>query len=80
MKTPRDLSWRDVVKALSRFGYVVVRQKGSHIRLTTQVGGEDHLAVPAHDPIRVGTLEAIVSKAAQHFHKSKSEMMEALFG
>jgi predicted RNA binding protein YcfA (HicA-like mRNA interferase family) len=80
MKTPRDLSWRDAVKALSRFGYVVVRQKGSHIRLTTQQGGEDHLAVPAHDPVRVGTLEAIVAKAALHFHKSKSEMMEELFG
>ena len=79
MKTPRDLSWRDVVKALGRFGYVIVRQKGSHIRLTTQMGGEDHLAVPAHDPLRVGTLEAIVAKAALHFHKTKNQMMEELF-
>jgi predicted RNA binding protein YcfA (HicA-like mRNA interferase family) len=61
MKTPRDLSWWDVVKALSRFGYTIVRQKGSH-------------------PIRVGALEAIVAKAAMHFKKTKSEMMEDLFG
>jgi predicted RNA binding protein YcfA (HicA-like mRNA interferase family) len=80
MKTPRDLSWRDVVRALARRGYVVVRQRGSHIRLTTSQGGTHHLSVPAQDPIRVGTLEGIVAEASQHFGMTKNELMEELFG
>ncbi len=80
MKTPRDLSSRDVVRELKRFGYVVVRQDGSHIRLTTQQGGEGHLTVPVHDPLRVGTLEQIVGMAAKHFGMSKVDMMRKLFG
>lgn len=80
MKTPRDLSWQDVVRALARRGYAVVRRRGSHIRLTTSLGGTHHLSVPAHDPIRVGTLEGIVTEAAQHFGTTKNELMEELFG
>jgi len=33
MKLPRDLSGDDLAKHLGKFGYEVVRQKGSHIRL-----------------------------------------------
>ncbi|MDJ0658694.1 MAG: type II toxin-antitoxin system HicA family toxin [Crocosphaera sp.] len=35
MKLPRDLSSDDLIKALSKLGYGVTRQTGSHIRLTT---------------------------------------------
>ncbi|MDB5324199.1 MAG: YcfA family protein [Phycisphaerales bacterium] len=80
MKAPRDKSWQEVVRALGRFGYQIVRQSGSHIRLTTSQNGEHHVTVPAHNPIRVGTLNAIVRDVARHFGKSLSEMMESLFG
>jgi predicted RNA binding protein YcfA (HicA-like mRNA interferase family) len=33
MKLPRNLDANDLIKALSRIGYAVVRQTGSHIRL-----------------------------------------------
>jgi len=33
VKLPRDLSGKDVVKALKKLGFVVEHQKGSHIRL-----------------------------------------------
>jgi predicted RNA binding protein YcfA (HicA-like mRNA interferase family) len=80
MKTPRDKSWQEVVQALGQFGFEIVRQTGSHIRLTTHQKGEHHVTVPAHDPVRVGTLNAIVRDVARHFGMSPSEMMEALFG
>lgn len=35
MKLPRDLSGEALAKALSKLGYVVDRQTGSPIRLTT---------------------------------------------
>lgn len=60
MKLPRDLAAADLEKALRRaLGYQCTRQSGSHRRLTTQTGGEHHLSIPAHDPLKLGTLRAI---------------------
>ncbi|WP_233153837.1 type II toxin-antitoxin system HicA family toxin [Scytonema sp. HK-05] len=56
MKLPRDLSSRELVKALARLGYEVSHQTGSQIRLTTLRNGEHHVTVPAHDPIKIGHL------------------------
>ena len=48
MKLPRDVSGMELVAALAVRGYQVTRQSGSHVRLTTQLGGEQHhLTVPA---------------------------------
>ena len=56
MKLPRDLSARELIKALSSLGYRMTRQKGAHIRVTTQQGGNHHVTIPDHNPIRVGTI------------------------
>lgn len=56
MKLPRDLSGRDLSKALRKLGYEITRQTGSHIRLTTQRKGEHHLTIPDHASLKVGTL------------------------
>lgn len=67
MKLPRDLSSGDLEKALWRtFGYAFNRQVGSHRRLTTQMNGAHHLTVPAHDPLKPGTLRAILREVAAH--------------
>ena len=68
MKFPRDISGADLVKALRRLDYSVTRQKGSHIRVTTQRNGEHHEVVPSHNPIRTGTLHSILKSIAAH-HK-----------
>ena len=66
MRIPRDLSANDIIKALKKYGYTVTRQTGSHIRLTTQQGGQHHTTVPNHKPISVGTLRQILSDVANH--------------
>lgn len=66
MKLPRDLSGQDLVKTLKILGYEVSHQTGSHIRLTTQEKGEDHITIPAHNPLKVGTLNAILKTVANH--------------
>ncbi|MDK2869656.1 MAG: hypothetical protein PWP39_891 [Pyrococcus sp.] len=33
MKLPRDVSGQEVIKALQKLGYVVARQRGSHVIL-----------------------------------------------
>jgi predicted RNA binding protein YcfA (HicA-like mRNA interferase family) len=79
VKLPRDLSGGDLVKALSSFGYTVDRQTGSHIRLTTQLEGEHHITIPVHDPLKVGTLNAILRDIAEHFGLTRDELLEQLF-
>ena len=39
MKLPRDLSGADLENALRRLGYQATRQRGSHVRVTTQANG-----------------------------------------
>lgn len=79
MKLPRDLSGADLVKALALLGYEVSHQTGSHIRLTTQRNGEHHVTVPAHDPIKVGTLNAILRDVAEHAGLTREELLIELF-
>jgi predicted RNA binding protein YcfA (HicA-like mRNA interferase family) len=80
MKLPRDVSGGDLTKALKRLGYVETRQSGSHIRLTSTKDGEHHLTIPAHDPLKLGTLAAIIADIAQKMKISKEEAVRLLFG
>jgi predicted RNA binding protein YcfA (HicA-like mRNA interferase family) len=79
MKIPRDLSGEQLVRLLRKLGYRVVRQKGSHIRLTTHEPNEHHLTIPNHDPIKLGTLSGILSDVAEHQNLTKEELLELLF-
>jgi predicted RNA binding protein YcfA (HicA-like mRNA interferase family) len=79
VKLPRDISGKDLIKALSCLDYAVTRQTGSHVRLTTQRNGEHNITVPAHDPIKVGTLNAILKEVSEHTNLSRNELVELLF-
>ena len=79
MKVPRDLSGAELAKSLSKVGYAVTRQSGSHIRLTTQSPAQHHVTVPAHDPLKVGTLSGILGDVAAHLQISRDELMRRLF-
>jgi predicted RNA binding protein YcfA (HicA-like mRNA interferase family) len=80
MRIPRDLSGGDLVKRLGRLGYAVTRQTGSHIRLTSRTHGEHHVTVPKHDPLRIGTLAAILDGVAAHHGLTRDELLQGLFG
>jgi len=55
-----SLNYDQVIRALQRDGWVVVRQKGSHIRLQKHLPTETlKLIVPAHKPIKRSTLSLI---------------------
>lgn len=75
MKLPRDLSGYDLVKALKKLDYEVSHQTGSHIRLTTQENGEHHVTIPAHKPLKIGTLNAILRDVANHFNLTKDDLL-----
>ena len=80
MKVPRDLSGVALAKALSRLGYQTTRQTGSHLRLTAQSPAQHHITIPAHDPLKVGTLSGILGEVAAHLEITRDELMQRLFG
>jgi predicted RNA binding protein YcfA (HicA-like mRNA interferase family) len=78
-KTPRDVSGKDLVKVLSKYGYEVIRQSGSHIRMsitTNDVVG--NITVPNHDSIRLGTLMSIISEVSDHLKIPREDIINKL--
>jgi predicted RNA binding protein YcfA (HicA-like mRNA interferase family) len=62
-------------------GYRATRQTGSHVRLTALVDSkEHHVTVPLHDPLKAGTLSAILGDVATFLHLEKSVLLTRLFG
>ena len=58
-----SLNYEKVIRALRRDGWVVIRQRGSHIRLQKQTPEETlKLIVPAHRPIKRSTLSHILKQ------------------
>lgn len=58
------LGYEKVIKALQRDGWVVVRTKGSHIRLQKPFESEVlKITVPAHTPLKRSTLSHILKQA-----------------
>ena len=80
MKLPRDVAGADLARALAKLDYRVTRQTGSHMRLTTERGGVHHITVPAHSPLRIGTLAAIVDEVARHVKLDREQLLDVLFG
>ena len=62
-KTP-SLPYDQIVRAFQRDGWIVVRQKGSPIRLQKHTATETlKLTVPAHRPVKRTTLAHILKQA-----------------
>ena len=78
MKLPRNVGGSSLLAALRRLGYEAGRQRGSHVRITTQVNGEHHEVIPLHNPIRVKTLSSILKSIARHHEKSIEELLNEL--
>ena len=64
--------------ALRRLGYEKARQRGSHVRVTTQESGEHHEVIPLHDPIRAKTLSSILKSIARHHGIDVEELLRRL--
>jgi predicted RNA binding protein YcfA (HicA-like mRNA interferase family) len=80
LKLPRDLSGEELARLLGRLGYQVVRQTGSHMRLTRMAEGEQRVTIPRHGTLKVGTLNSILKDVAEHLKMSKEELIRELWG
>jgi predicted RNA binding protein YcfA (HicA-like mRNA interferase family) len=79
MKLPRDITGDGLANALVRLGYHVTRQTGSHIRLSTAENGEHLITVPAHSPLKIGTLAAILTDLESHHQLTREQLLKRLF-
>jgi predicted RNA binding protein YcfA (HicA-like mRNA interferase family) len=76
---PKDLTGKELIKMLKIFGYEIVRQNGSHIRIQTEKNGKHSETIPNHSPIKQGTLRKILKNIAQHFNITLEELETQLF-
>jgi predicted RNA binding protein YcfA (HicA-like mRNA interferase family) len=68
-----------LIKVLCRdWGYQQVHQEGSHIILQTGTPAHQRLSVPNHNPLRVGTLNAIVKTVAVHKGVDRQTLLDSL--
>ena len=78
MRIPRDVSGEELSKLLARLGYEVVRQTGSHVRLSRR--DEHHVTIPRHHELKIGTLSGIIKDVADHVNMTREEVVRTLWG
>lgn len=62
------------------YGYRVIRQTGSHMRLASDFRGLEHrITIPAHGALRVGTLSGILGEVADYLEIDQSQLERELF-
>jgi len=79
VRIPRDVNGPLLAERLRRHGYEVSRQTGSHMRLSRSSDGQQqHITIPAHKPLRVGTLRQILKDVAGQLGCSIEELIDGL--
>lgn len=62
-KVPSE-DYNQIVAALTRLGFVAIRQRGSHIRMEKRLHDRTlRITVPAHKPLKRSTLSRILKQA-----------------
>ena len=79
MKLPRNLNGRDLAQALVRhWNYREVNRVGSHIILQTESPKHHRVSVPDHNPLRIGTLNAILRSVADAKNLTRNDILASL--
>ena len=79
MKIPRDVSGIHLADVLCRkWQYAKVHQVGSHIILETSTPSHQRIAIPDYNPLRLGTLTAILRAVARHKDVSRDAIIADL--
>ena len=78
-KIPRNITGKYLCKFLKNYGYEISRQTGSHIRLSKFSSDfVHHITIPNHNPIKVGTLNKILTDIADKLKIEKDELINKL--
>ncbi|MBV6480256.1 MAG: hypothetical protein HGGPFJEG_03113 [Ignavibacteria bacterium] len=67
MSKLKKLSGKEVISILNQFGFKVINQRGSHIKIRRVIDdSKQTLLIPNHKEIDTGTLRAIVRQAGRY--------------
>jgi hypothetical protein len=64
---------------LWRASVIESRARPAAIRLTIESPTQQHITIPAHDSLKVGTLAAILSEVASHLKIDREELQDQIF-
>jgi len=79
VKIPRDISGAHLADVLCRhWGYRRVHQVGSHLIVETSEPSHQRIAIPAHNPLRVGTFGSIIKTVSRHKGVSREAILARL--
>ncbi|MEW5947926.1 MAG: type II toxin-antitoxin system HicA family toxin [Thermodesulfobacteriota bacterium] len=69
----KTLSGRDVIKILAVFGFIVIAQRGSHVKLVRILpdSTKQPLTIPVHPELDKGTLKAIFRQASRYIPETE---------
>ncbi|MFZ2521931.1 MAG: type II toxin-antitoxin system HicA family toxin [Minisyncoccia bacterium] len=68
----RDISGKQMVRIFQTLGFVVLSQKGSHIKMSRVQGGKEQtLVIPNHTSISKGTLKTIYIQAGNYIPENQ---------
>lgn len=76
MKLPRDVSGLELAGLLRRYGFEISRQTGLTSRI---MGSEQHITIPAHKSLKIGTLSGILSSVAEYLQIERNTLAADLF-
>jgi predicted RNA binding protein YcfA (HicA-like mRNA interferase family) len=74
----KNITGKELIKKLKPFGYVIIRQTGSHIRIQTEQFGKHSETILNHNPLKTGTLRSILKNIASHFNITLEELQNKL--
>lgn len=77
-KLPRSLNGSTLIRGLRRVGYVEIRTVGDHVQMQSRANGTHQTTVPLHNPIKVGTLSAIISGVCRHLGINRDELFRRM--
>jgi len=68
----KNLSGEDIIKIFNNFGFFIVSQKGSHVKLKRIAGGEikQTLTIPNHSELDKGTIKAIYNQSLKYISEN----------
>jgi len=73
----RPLSGEELIAIFEKFGFVAIKQTGSHVKLRRiSATGTQMLVIPDHDDLPKGTLRAILGQATRFI---PTEQLHPLF-
>ena len=69
----KTLSGEEVKNILSQFGFSVISQRGSHVKLRRIINNDEKqtLTIPLHEDLDKGTLKAIYRQASKYIPQDK---------